>query len=154
MRRTTTFAIAALAVAITAFLAITLSGAPTTSATGTGPSISPGTVAGTNVPINAGASVDSWNGFNIHVHADVSGGVTLTGLTGSSTGSILTGSVFCSATGVLPEKVFGCVGLAGQSITGAGLMATFAVAATGNGCVEISLVTVPGDPTLGHVHHR
>src|SRR4029078_5151609 len=127
MRRISGFGAAALFMALAAFLAITLSGAPSTGATGVGPAISPGPVSGTNVPITAGVSVDTWNGFNLHVHADVSGGVTLSSLTGSSSGSILAagGSVFCTSTGTLPEKVYGCVGLDGQSITAAGLLATF-----------------------------
>src|SRR4029079_11837446 len=43
---------------------------------------------------------------------------------------------------------YGCVGLDGQSITAAGLLATFAVSASGNGCVEILLVSAPGDATF------
>ena len=148
MRRITGFAFTVLVTAMTAFLVITLGGATPTSATGTGPAISPGTVSGTNVPINAGVSTDPWNGFNLHVHANVSGGLTLTSITGSSSGSVLAGSVFCSSTGLLPDDVFGCVGLAGQSITTAGLLGTFAIAASGNGCAEVTLVIAPGDATM------
>lgn len=149
MRRYTGFAVTAAAIAGVVLLLFSLRGATHTNAAGTGPSIAPGPASGTTVPINAGASVDPWNGFNLHAHASVSGGVTLTSLTGNSTGTVLTGSIFCASTTPAPgDQVFGCVGLAGQLITGAGLLGNFVVSASGNGCVEVSLVSVPGDAVL------
>lgn len=148
MRRYTGLTAVAAAVALTVLLVFSLRGATITGATGTGPNIAPGTVSGTTVPVSAGASVDPWNGFNIHVHAAAGGGATVTSIAGNTTGTILTGSVFCTSTGVLPEYVYGCVGLAGQTITATGLLANFAVNASGNGCVELNLVTVPGDATF------
>ncbi len=148
MRRFTGLTAVAAGVVLTALLVFSLRGATVTSATGTGPAIAPGTVSGTTVPINAGVSTDPWNGFNVHVHSAAGGGATVTSIAGNTSGTILAGSVFCSTTGALPEYVYGCVGLASQTITAAGLLANFVVNASGNGCVEINLVTVPGDATL------
>ncbi len=123
--------------------------------TGVGGTISLGPAAGASVPANTSAASDAYAGFNLHARAVASGGITLTGMSGSAAGSTILsagdpGSVACY--GSVPmsgDLVFGCVALNGQSTSTAGLLATLTVAASGNGCVAVRLITTAvGDPDI------
>jgi hypothetical protein len=132
-------------IALTALL-FNVGGSPTSvSAAGIGGTISYGTVTGLTVVVNTTATTDTYNAFNVHVATNVSPGVTLTGISGSETGDTLItqGSVFCPPT-VIPavgEAAFGCTGIAGQAITTAGLLATFTFSASGDGCIQATMLT-------------
>jgi hypothetical protein len=116
---------------------------------GVGGTISLGSVAGAAVPVNTTAATDAYAGFNIHIRATASAGVTVTSMSGSATGStIISGgdpsSVSCaSSVPAAGELVYACVALNGQSTTAAGLLATLTVSTTGNGYVDVHLVTSP-----------
>ncbi len=118
---------------------------------GTGPDIGLGAVDGTSVPALAltGAKF-AYNGFNLHLLANPSAGVTLTGITGSETGSLLgvSGTLFCAQNSPSAlERVFGCTASSGQTATSAGPLATFSLQAQGVGCVDVALEVVPNsDP--------
>jgi hypothetical protein len=123
------------------------------SADGVGGTISLGAVAGTTtaptVEVNTGAPTDPWSGFNIHLGFVASAGVT-PGTVSAAIGTGLTGSTFCPALGtpVASERVFACTGISGQMITTAGQLAVFTFNATGNGCIQVTLINTPGDPNL------
>lgn len=124
-------------------------------AAGTGPTIALDTPTGTTLPVSATTvSPDAWNGFNIHIATDVSGGVTLTSITSNSTGSSLieagdSSSIFCTGSNPAPgERAFACTALSGQTRTAAGLLANFIFNASGNGCIDVVLVSMPGDSVL------
>lgn len=126
---------------------------PTANASGTGPTVALGTPSGLTVQVNATASPDPYMGFNLHVAAVPSAGVSLTAISGSFTGSTLdnggpTGDLYCTTNVVSPHEVnYGCVAYGGQSATTSGWLATMSLAATGNGCVTVSLIDLPpGDP--------
>jgi hypothetical protein len=128
----------------------------TASADGVGGTISLGAVGGTttapNVSVNTSAPnvTDGWSGFNIHVGYVASAGVT-PGSISAVVGTGLTGSVFCPAvsTPVAGERIYPCTGISGQFITTAGQLAVLTFNATGNGCIQVTLINVAGDPNLG-----
>jgi hypothetical protein len=144
--------------AITATLAVVVIGVwlmpdgvrSTATAAGSGPTITLGAASGADVPVAAATtSADPYNGFHLHVAAATSAGVALTEISGSATGSTLdAGGLFCTTqVPAVHEVNYGCVALAGQSTTTAGLLATMTLHATGNGCITVRLVDLPpGDP--------
>ena len=123
------------------------------SADGVGGTIALGAVAGTTtaptVEVNTSAPTDPWSGFNIHLGFVASAGVT-PGTVSAVTGSGLTGSTFCPAlsTPAAGERVYACTGISGQLITTAGQLAVFTFNATGNGCIQVTLINTLGDPNL------
>jgi hypothetical protein len=117
-------------------------------ATGTGPNIWLQTVSANVVRVNATADSAGWTAFNVHLSTQVSGGVTLNGIS-SANGLSLTGQTFCAtAAPSATESILGCAGLAQQSITNNGSLADFTFAATGNGCITVAAVSAPGDTAL------
>lgn len=136
-------------------IGLTASRGDPASAAGTGPTIAFGAPSGTTLPVNAATvSPDAWNGFNIHVATNVSGGVTLSSITSNATGSSLieagdSSTIFCTGSNPAPgERAFACTALAGQTRTAAGLLGNFVFNASGNGCIDVSLVSMPGDSVL------
>jgi hypothetical protein len=118
-------------------------------AAGRGGTISLGAASGNTVEVDTTAAADGWSGYNIHVTTRGSPGVALTRITATQ-GAALPGQGFCASTvPVTGEYVSSCVGLESQSVTAAGSLAKVTVAATGNGCIGVSLVSAPGDTTLG-----
>lgn len=116
------------------------------SAEGRGGTISLGAVSGNTVEVKTTAAADGWSAFNIHIAARPSPGVVLTGISAVK-GAALPGEWVCpSAVPAAGEYLFACS--APQSVTAAGSLASITVAATGNGCIGVSLVSVPGDPLL------
>lgn len=118
------------------------------SAAGRGGTIAFGAVSGNTVEVNTTAAADGWSAFNIHIAARPSPGVALTGITAAK-GTALQGEWGCASPAPLAgESLFACVGVGSQSVTAPGSLASFTFAATGNGCMGVSLVRVPGDPLL------
>ena len=121
-----------------------IGGVPTASATGTGGTISLGTVSGADVPVNTTATTDAYSGFNMHVTTNISPGAALTSIVGSDVGGTIQvqGNTFCSSsTPAAGQRVFGCVALEFQNSSSAGLLATLTVTGSGNGCIQVTLVT-------------
>ncbi len=158
MKRFIGLGVAAVAgIALTALFSVVGGSPGGVQAAGTGGTISFGTVASPDVPVNTTGTTSTYGGFNIHVGTNVSPGVTLTSITGSAVGSIVSqtgdpsdvSDLFCqSTTPAVGERVFACVGLAGQAITTAGLLATMTFNATGNGCIQATLLTSTVDANL------
>jgi hypothetical protein len=129
-------------------------GTPTAKANGTGPHIALGAVTGTSLAVNATTTAaDSYKGFNLHIHAELLGGVALTSITANDVGTVLpstnAGDPFCTGStpaGLPTDKVFACTALADPRAPGAdgttaiGLLGAFTIVATGNGCIDVSLV--------------
>ncbi len=148
-----------IAVRIAAAIGVTVvllsgGGAPTARASGVGPNIALGTVSGTTVPVYATNATDPYKGFNIHIHAELGAGVTLSGIVPSSAFTVVpttrSGSPICAAgipPGLPTDKVYACTALSDPTTPGAdgttasGELASFTINATGNGCVTVSLVT-------------
>jgi sugar lactone lactonase YvrE len=125
----------------------------TASAAGGGGVISLGAVDGNTIQVNVGAPNDPYVGFNLHIHVDVGEGVNLTSIDGGSTETVLSvtpdgSDIICASGLTIPDRLFGCTGLADQAITTGGLLATFTLNATGNGCIQVHLVAV-SDGTVG-----
>jgi hypothetical protein len=120
-----------------------------TAAAGVGPDIALGTPSGNQVPVNAVTTATSpYRGFNLHIHADVGAGVNLVSIAPSNVGTVISvagdsSDIFCASAQAVPDKVYGCAGIADQAITTGGLLATFVFNATGNGCIQARLVDVP-----------
>ena len=118
-------------------------------ATGIGPNIELGTPVGLTAPVLATtAAVDPYSGFNIHVTTNASAGVSVSTLSFSAAGIIIgePGEFFCTqATPKPDDRIIGCVNIAGGAVVSTGLLATLVVAATGDGCVYVGLISVPGD---------
>ena len=88
---------------------------------------------------------------NLHITSQPSTGVTSISITGDATGSLLgsAGELLCASRDPAPnDLVFGCVILGGQAPTGPGLLGTFILNATGDGCINVSLVSSPGNAVL------
>jgi hypothetical protein len=131
-------------------LLLGLSGSTGARAAGTGPALALGPASGSSMAINATtAAANAYSGVNIHVHVALGGGATVTGVTGAA-GALMSGG-FCTqavAPAALPnDRVFGCT-LLGTSTSAAGTLATLTFTGAGNGCLEVSLVSVPGDAAL------
>lgn len=149
MKRFIGLGVAAVAgIALTALFSV-VGGSPTgVQAAGTGGTISFGAVSTNTVPVNTTTTTDTYSGFNVSVATNVSPGVTLTNITASAVGSIVSqtgdpsdiSDLFCSSgTFASGTRNFGCTGTAGQAITTAGLLTTLTFVATGDGCVQASL---------------
>jgi hypothetical protein len=117
-------------------------------ATGTGPNLWLQTVSANVVRVNATAASVGWTAFTIHVSTQVSGGVTLNAIS-SANGLALAGQTFCAtATPSAGESILGCTGTAQQSIANNGSLADFTFDATGNGCITVTAISMPGDVAL------
>jgi hypothetical protein len=119
---------------------------------GIGGTISFGAVGGTSsapsVSVDTTAATDGWSGFSIHIGYAASAGVT-PGNVAEVPGTGLPGSTFCvPTTPATSEVIFGCVGLAGQSVTAAGQLAVFTFEASGSGCIRLTLIHVAGNSIL------
>jgi hypothetical protein len=118
-------------------------------ATGIGPDIALGAPVGLNIPVVASTvATNPYGGFSLHIATNASAGVTLTSLTFDASGSVLgpTDSLFCTTASPTPvERLGACISLVGAQVTSAGLLETLTVGATGNGCVYVALVQVPGN---------
>ncbi len=145
----------ALAAAALAAALWSAAGAPGARAAGSGPAIALGDVNGTAVVVSATTTAtDPYKGFNLHVHAEPSAGVSGLSIAANIDGSTLPSQdaqPFCVAkapAGLPNDKVYGCVVVGAGSTSAAGVLANFVVHAQGSGCVVLSLVTQPGSDTL------
>jgi len=104
-----------------------------------------------NVEVVTSAAASPWSGYNIHIATAVGGGLTLSSITDVN-GSLLTAtpSPLCFGSNPSPgQRIFGCatIGDGRPSIVAAGQLAVFTFNTTGNGCLVVHLVTVPGNQT-------
>ena len=123
------------------------------SASGNGGTISLGAAGGSgsarNVAVVTGAATDPWSGYNIHIATAVGGELTLNSITDAN-GSLLAGGPIClDSEPSAGQRILGCVeiGATRASIVTAGQLAVFTFNTTGNGCLVVNLITVPGDRT-------
>jgi hypothetical protein len=121
----------------------------------TGGTISLGAVGGSGstrtVEVVTSAAVAPWSGFNIHIATALGGGLTLNSMIDVN-GTLLTATPapLCFGSSPAPgQRIFGCatIGTTRASIVAAGQLAVFTLNTTGNGCLLVHLVTVPGNQT-------
>ena len=135
---------------------LVFAGSRPASATGTGPAISIGSAVGGQIPVSAGTTVaNAYKGHNVHVHVAAGGTAALTDISGAVTGSVYSSfskAPFCTKgtpTGMPNDRILACTLLGSDSTSAGGVLQTLTFTATGNGCLDVSLVTDSGgSPTL------
>lgn len=103
-----------------------------------GPNIALGARTGDAIAVNATTAGAPFLGFNIHVAAQASAGVTITSVAGGD----VDGAFCFSSRPAAGELVFGCVTAPPAPTTGPDALTSIRVAATGDGCVTVRLVDV------------